>query len=170
MSRSVLLVVLLALGACATSRDPDPAPRPRTAHAPPSTADTAAVLATMQQLFDAMAAHDSIALAALVTPPGTFAVVVIEGDSVPRVAHQGLAGFISSVGRPGPPLNERAWDPFVLIDGPFATIWTRYDFRIGDEFSHCGVDVFTLARTGGRWRITGGSYTIQRTGCPASPS
>ena len=162
--RRFLPLVLLALGGCASAAaDRAPAPGPTA-----TTADTAAVLATMRQLFDAMAARDSAALASIVTPAGTFAVVSVEGDSV-AVTHASLARFVSNVGRPGPTLQERAWDPLVLLEGPFATVWTRYDFHIDGVFSHCGIDVFTLARAGGRWLITGGSYTVQRHGCPPSP-
>ena len=116
--RRFLPLVLLALGGCASAAaDRAPAPGPTA-----TTADTAAVLATMRQLFDAMAARDSAALASIVTPAGTFAVVSVEGDSV-AVTHASLARFVSNVGRPGPTLQERAWDPLVLLEGPFATVW-----------------------------------------------
>ena len=142
------------------------APRSLAAQTP---SDTAAILATVQGLFDAMAARDSLALAALVTREGVFAVAVVESDSVTRFAHQSLAGFISSIGMPGPLLRERIWHPVVHVSGPFAIVWTPYDFHIGERFSHCGTDIFTLARIGGAWRITGGSYTIQQQGCAPSP-
>lgn len=142
------------------------APRPAAAQSP---ADTAAIVASVNALFDAMAARDSVALASLVTRDGFFAVAVVDGDSVTRFAHQSLAGFISSIGAPGPRLLERMWSPVVHIDGPFAIVWTAYDFHVGDDFSHCGTDIFTLARIGGAWRITGGSYTVQRQGCGESP-
>ena len=142
------------------------APRPAAAQ---TSADTAAILSTVQSLFDAMLARDSVALASVVAREGMFAVVVVDGDSVTRSAFQPLAGFISSIGRPGPLLRERNWQPVVHIDGPFAAVWTPYDFHAGDEFSHCGTDVFLLARIGGAWRITGGSYTVQPEGCDPSP-
>ena len=141
-------------------------PRAAAAQTP---ADTAAVLATVQGLFDAMLAHDSVALARVVTRDGVFAVAVVDGDSIRRFTHQPLAGFIASIGQPGPDLLERIWHPHVMIEGPFAAVWTAYDFHIGDRFNHCGIDVFTLARIGDAWRITGGSYTVQQQGCAPSP-
>lgn len=134
-----------------------------------SAADTAAVLNVVQDLFDAMAARDSVALAALVMPAGSFAVVVVDHDTVITVQHQSLALFITRLGMPGPALLERSWAPRVLIEGPFAAVWTPYDFHIDGLFNHCGVDVFTLARVSGAWRITGGSYTIRQQGCAPSP-
>lgn len=142
------------------------APRPLAAQ---SAADTAAVLDAVQGLFDAMAARDSVALAGLVTPPGSFAVVVVDHDTVITVQHQSLASFVTRIGVPGPVLLERSWEPRVFIEGSFAAVWTRYDFHIDDRFSHCGIDVFTLARVRDAWRITGGSYTIRQQGCAPHP-
>ena len=142
------------------------APRPLAAQTP---TDSTAVLDAVQGLFDAMAARDSIALAALVTPPGVFAVVVIDHDTVITVQHQSLASFISRIGESGPALLERSWEPRVIVDGPFAMVWTEYDFHIDGRFSHCGIDVFTLARVRDAWRITGGSYTIRQQECEPSP-
>ena len=160
MQRRAALASLLALFALSI------APQKSTAQAP---ADTAAILATVQALFDAMAARDSIALASLVTTEGSFAVVVVENDSATRIAHQSLGGFVTRLGQPGPLLRERMWQPHVLIDGPFAIVWTAYDFHIAGRFNHCGTDIFTLARLSGAWRITGGSYTIQQQNCTPAP-
>lgn len=134
-----------------------------------SAADTAAILSTVQRLFDAMLARDSAALDSVVSRGGVFTVVVVEGDSVTRFAHQALSGFISSIGQPGPDLRERMWQPRVFIDGPFAAVWTPYDFHIGERFNHCGTDLFTLAKIDDAWRITGGSYTIRQQDCAPSP-
>jgi len=61
------------------------------------------------------------------------------------------------------------WDPEVLVHGPIATVRTSYDFHVDGVFSHCGVDVFQFLLTDGGWIITGGTYAIERTGCPKSP-
>ena len=49
---------------------------------------------------------------------------------------------------------ERGFDPTVLVSGPIAMVWYPYDFYSNGEWSHCGVDIFTLARTNEGWRIT----------------
>jgi hypothetical protein len=61
------------------------------------------------------------------------------------------------------------WDPDVRIHGAIAVVWTRYDFWVDGKFSHCGVDAFDLVKTAEGWRIAGGVYTVERTGCPPSP-
>jgi hypothetical protein len=60
------------------------------------------------------------------------------------------------------------WDPTVLIDGDIAMVWTRYDFHIDGEFSHCGVDAVLLLRTDDGWRIASLAWTSEKD-CNPSP-
>ena len=64
---------------------------------------------------------------------------------------------------------ERMWDATVLVHGPLAQVWTPYDFHADGEFSHCGVDAFTLIKTSEGWRVSGVAYTVEPTGCEPSP-
>ena len=50
-----------------------------------------------------------------------------------------------------------------------ATIWAEYDFYLGDQFSHCGVDVMWLAKLATGWKIIALSDTRRREGCPKRP-
>lgn len=136
----------------------------------PAAAQTAeeAVLRTVQQLFEAMARRDTAGLNAVLTPEGQLVAVVVNGDST-RLRSTSHAEFIATIGTPGQALLERIWEPAVHISGPFAVVWAPYDFYLGRQFSHCGIDAFTLVRTPAGWRISGGSYSTVRTGCPASP-
>lgn len=133
-----------------------------------SAADEAAVVATVQRFLDALNAKDTTALKSVLTPDGRFAVVVPGPDSVVTRGST-HAQFIARIGVDTKQLLERMWDPTVLVEGPFATLWAPYDFHIDGELSHCGTDVFTLARMPGGWRITGASYTVIPTGCRPSP-
>jgi len=56
---------------------------------------------------------------------------------------------------PGGDIVERGFDPEVRVSGTIASVWYPYDFYLDGEWSHCGVDVFTLAYTGetSGWRI-----------------
>ncbi len=63
---------------------------------------------------------------------------------------------------------ERMWDPTVLVDGDLGMVWTPDDFWIGDQFSHCGTDVFTIMRTDDGWRLAAIAYNVDRD-CSPSP-
>ncbi|HUH33176.1 MAG TPA: hypothetical protein VLZ28_04430, partial [Daejeonella sp.] len=41
----------------------------------------------------------------------------------------------------------------VLIDDNLASVWTSYQFYIGDKFSHCGVNSFQLVKGKEGWKI-----------------
>jgi hypothetical protein len=58
-------------------------------------------------------------------------------------------------------------EPTVMIRGPIASVWGGYEFRVNDEFSHCGVNSLQLAKVEGSWRIVNWTYTVEPEGCPA---
>jgi len=50
-------------------------------------------------------------------------------------------------------ITERAFRTQVHVAGPIATAWAPYDLYIDNKWSHCGIDVFTIIKTGGAWKI-----------------
>lgn len=59
-------------------------------------------------------------------------------------------------------VTERAFGTQVRVAGPIATAWAPYDFYIDDKWSHCGVDVFTLLKTGGTWKIATLVWSVEQ--------
>lgn len=49
--------------------------------------------------------------------------------------------------------DERLLDYRVQIDGNLAHVWTPYEFWFNGNFSHCGANAFTLAKTDRGWKI-----------------
>lgn len=153
---SVVLVLLTAAG-CASSS--------RTDHGTPS--DRAAVVQVVNDLFDAMRRQDGQAMRALHMPE--VALVRVTENAAPTVQLGSPDAFINSiVSAPAEP-RERMWDPEVRIDGNLATLWAPYDFHLGDNFSHCGVDALQLVRTDTGWRIASIAYTVHREDCDHDP-
>jgi hypothetical protein len=137
-------------------------------------ADSAAVVATVQRLFDAMAKRDTAAARAILLPGSQFISVRSGGPATgnplalaPR--RQSDTTFLRSLAAGRERLLERFWAPVVRVHGPLAEVWTRYDFHIDGKFSHCGIDSFSLLRTAGGWQIAGIVYTVESTGCAPSP-
>ena len=154
------LIVLAAVGACAL---------PGAVNAQASVpGDSAAVVAVVQRLFDAMATRDTAAARALILPGARFASVRSTPPTSPG-RFQSDTAFIASLAGSGDRLLERMWNPLVRVQGRIADLWAPYDFHIGPRFSHCGVDVVTLIRTPDGWRISGIAYTVETTGCAPSP-
>lgn len=124
-----------------------------------------AVVATVQKLFNAMAAHDSDAAKAILMPQGRTLAIRADG-SVNGGFHEQFAERLATMKEP---ILERMWNPKVLIEGRIAQVWAPYDFWRNGTFSHCGIDSISLAKTPEGWKISGISYTMQTTGCAASP-
>ena len=64
---------------------------------------------------------------------------------------------------------ERMWNPKVNIRGSIANVWADYDFHLNGKFTHCGIDSFSLVKSGGTWKIAGIVYTVETAGCAPSP-
>ena len=58
--------------------------------------------------------------------------------------------------------TERGYHPTVLVSGPVAMVWLPYDFYRDGKWSHCGVDVFTLLRSGTAWRIATVVWSVEQ--------
>ena len=115
-------------------------------------ADDAAVRAVIDDLFDGMRAKDTTAMRATMHPAARLATTAAPDGSGYREAP--ISAFLASVAGAPVLLDERLADGYpVLIDGPLATAWTPYAFYAGEDYSHCGVNAFTLAKTGDGWQI-----------------
>jgi len=123
------------------------------------------VLAVIKRLFDGMRAADSAAVRSVFDPDVKFVSVTMRGDSS-RIQNEALDEFVTAVGTPRPqPLDERLRNTRVFVDADLATVWTEYDFYVGDRFSHCGVDTFHLVRHPQGWKIVALADTRRRAGC-----
>ncbi len=65
----------------------------------------------------------------------------------------------------GKKLDERLTSFDIKIDGAMAIAWTPYNFFFNDQFSHCGVNVFTLIKRSDVWKIMGITDTRRKQGC-----
>ncbi|BCS34430.1 hypothetical protein TBR22_A36570 [Luteitalea sp. TBR-22] len=138
---------------------------PAAAQAP--SAEEREVIAATQRLFDAMAACDEAAIRALTVPEGRFYRVTVGADRPPSSVT--LDEFATSFGKCGRKMLERMWAPQVRVHKGIATLWAPYDFWLNGAFSHCGIDSFELVKVGDGWKLTGGTYTMERDGCAPSP-
>lgn len=124
----------------------------------PTEAQRAQILAAVQSLFDALRTGDEALLRATVDPS-----VVMHSsetrDGRTTFATSTVDGLAQRISASEVPLIERMWNPDVVVNGPMATVWTPYDFYVGAQFSHCGVDSVLLMEREGRWTIVGLSWT-----------
>ena len=127
----------------------------------------AQVMSVVNGLFDAMRAADSAAVRAAFHPDlERMASSGQQSDGVPMVMFGDLSGFAEAVGGASPgDLDERIGAADIRIDDNLATVFTPYAFYLKGQLSHCGVNVFQVARTGYEWKIVGLADTRRRQGC-----
>ena len=138
------------------------------AQAPTPQGEEAAIIAVAQQMFDAMRTRDTTLLRSVFDPSARLVGVTRQG----AVRADSPDDFIRAVAnsQDGPAWNERFWDPEVRVDANVAQLWVKYDFHIGDKFSHCGIDAFQLAKTAAGWKIIQVADTRRNIGCTPPPA
>jgi hypothetical protein len=127
-----------------------------------------AAYAVVTRLFDNMRTRDTASMRAAFVPGASLQSVEASGQ-VRAVPIDAWIGSVASAPS-GVVLDERLGTPVLQLSGNLASIWVDYWFFVGDQFSHCGVDAFILARASSTWRIVAIADTRQREGCAAAPS
>lgn len=129
-------------------------------------ADEEEVRALVGALFDAMRDADSAAVRAQFHPDVQQMASSGERDGVAGVGFLEIDAFVQAVGQAEPgALDERIGPPEIRIEDNLATVFTPYVFYFNGNLSHCGVNVFLIARAGPDWRIVGLADTRRREGC-----
>lgn len=62
-------------------------------------------------------------------------------------------------------LQERALGYDIKVHKGMAMAWVPYDFHVNGQFSHCGVDIFSLIKIENEWKFINASYTMEKTEC-----
>ena len=136
----------------------------------PPSPTRAAILGTIQALFDALAAGDGQAIRDIMHPDVLMHSVERSADGTSSSSTSTLDQLVARVEGSEAVLTERMFDPEVRVSGDLATVWTPYDFYVGDEFSHCGADAVLLSRSGDSWTIVALSWTrLQPPECELHP-
>lgn len=135
----------------------------------PSAMEEAEAVAVVQRLFDALETGDE-ALLREVMDPSVVMHFTETRDGSTTFGSATVDALATRITTAEAPLVERMWDPTVLVNGELATVWTPYDFYVGTEFSHCGIDVATVLNDGGTRRIVALSWTrLQPPACELHP-
>jgi hypothetical protein len=108
----------------------------------------------IEHLFDGMRAGDSSMVAQSFSEDAIMQTVMYNREGEVVKVTGSLERFKQSVGTP----HDQIWDEkigsySIKIDGPLASAWTPYQFYLGDNFSHCGVNSMQLTKLNGEWKI-----------------
>ncbi len=143
------LVILTIVGAGAQAQTPE-----------------SEIQSVIETLFDGMRAGDSSMVASAFTRDAVMQTITQNREGTIVKVDGNLQQFLTAVGTP----HEQIWDEKIggyeiKIDGELASAWTPYQFFVGENFSHCGVNSFQLAKLDGEWKIIYIVDTRRRTNC-----
>ena len=147
---SVLLAVLAA---------------PTALSAQTASSDSVAAVTVAHDLLRAISTRDTILARKLLLPGAQLVSIPDPAAATQGARTQSDTQFMTSLSTGTQVFVERMWSPTVFLQGPLAIVRAPYDFRLDGAFSHCGVDVFTLVKSRGEWRISHVVYTTQRANC-----
>lgn len=118
-----------------------------------SALDEAAIMQTVDDLFEGMKSADGAKVKATFAP-GASLQSVVNKDGVVSVRTESIDGFAESIGKAKPNDLIEAIDPYqILIDSDLATAFIPYKFTYKGTLHHCGANAFTLVRFNGNWKI-----------------
>ena len=158
----LLSLVFMGCGPAPSTGDAEATPAIRDAPMPAEDAD---VIETVERFFQAMEERDPDLARSVMREDGQY--FAMRPGAEPQLNRH--ADFIAGLEGPGRIVQERMWDPEVRVHGDIATLWTPYDLYIDGEFSHCGIDAFSLVRETGAWKVAGVIFTAEPEGCPRHP-
>ena len=129
--------------------------------------DSVAAIAVADSVLAALSRSDGAALARL-----TLDSAVVGGIGLRNgVERSSLRSWGIYINGSGGSFTERGFDATARVQDRVAVVWMPYDLYVGTTWSHCGVDVFTLMKREGRWRVAAVVYTVEQPpACRAHPS
>jgi hypothetical protein len=108
---------------------------------------------TINRLFEGMRKGDSSMVHSTFSK-GMILQSIAERNGNTEVRAEEPNDFLKAVGTPHTEVwDERITFDQVLIDGNLASVWTKYQFYLGNKFSHCGVNSFQLVKGQEGWKI-----------------
>ena len=113
-----------------------------------------AVEKTIRNLFEAMRNADSNAVLSVFTSNAIMQTISTNKEGGTVVRQDQVEKFASFVGKQlKGAADEQIVFESIKIDGALAIAWTPYKFYYNANFSHCGVNSFTLVKINGIWKI-----------------
>jgi len=119
------------------------------------------IINTVQQLLDAIASRDTVMAQSVLLPGGQF-LSIREDSSSTRIGRRTHLEFKIGLAHETDEMREVLNEPTVLISHHVAILWASYNFFRQGDYSHRGVDAFSLLKTDKGWKIAGLVYSIEK--------
>lgn len=110
---------------------------------------------TIIELFDGYRAGDSLRVKNTFTKDAILQSAYFDKSGQSQLSKASpVSKFIAYVGDGFEKKHdEKIWDLEIKVDNNLASVWTKYAFYLGGEFSHCGSENFLLIKKNNTWKI-----------------
>jgi len=122
------------------------------------------ILEVAQKVFDGINERNGDLVRSVMMPGSTLFATGMN-DTIPFARLSTRDDFAINIESAEARFHERMFESEVMIRQGLAVVWAEYDFHINGEFSHCGIDTFTLVNTENGWMVASLAYTVEREGC-----
>ena len=143
MKKQFLLILALLISAVASAQT--------------SNLEKEAIKKVVNTVFEGMSLSDSSMVKSVFAPNAVLQTIRPTTDRKSATVNGNrLESWLKAIAQPKTP--DQVWNEVmefdhILIDGNLAQVWGRYNFNIGNKFSHCGTDNITLVKHADGWKI-----------------
>lgn len=122
------------------------------------------VLMVVDQFLQVLESGDTALAKEILVENGSNFSMREEGDGF-KIRYTPYDSLIKSLPKTKGKYKEVLKKPKVMLYKSMAVVWAPYRFYIDGEFSHCGMDSFSLIKDGEKWKIVSIIYTVEKRTC-----
>ena len=129
--------------------------------------DTLLIKGCINQMFEGMSSFDSSLVRKSFADDFVLKSVIKSKIGVTSLKEESGETFLKIIGtkKPNVKYEERLLSFTLMVDKDMAVVWTPYHFYLNETFSHCGVNVFTMIKIKGDWKIMSITDTRRKEDC-----
>jgi hypothetical protein len=122
------------------------------------------VTAVVNRFFEALEKKDTVLYSSLVMRNAQIWVTRKHNDTL-QTPMRSFADDMKQLPSFKETLYEKPISYQVNLHRNIAIVWAPYTFHLGNKLTHCGIDVFTLLKTTGGWKIVSAVYSVEPDAC-----
>ncbi|MBK6266765.1 nuclear transport factor 2 family protein [Marivirga sp. S37H4] len=117
--------------------------------------DSLAIMAIISDVFDGMRSSDSSMISKHMHQDVKMQSIGYDKSGDTKLTRATNAdGWLNAVAQPKKQVwDERTWNYQMQLNEMLANVWMDYAFYVDENFSHCGVNSFTLVKLNDIWKI-----------------
>lgn len=128
--------------------------------------DSVLIKNPIQTFFAGMHSNDTSLINTSLDSSCYLYTIMQKRDGSTILQEESVENFLQQVVKmKGQKLEEQLLSYDIKVDGAMAIAWTPYKFYFNGQYSHCGVNVFSLIKRNGQWKIMGITDTRRKDGC-----